>query len=397
MSEEIKETATGELTQGEFKIKKPKKPKKLANKNQTIAKVDLSKTTVDENEKEEVKDEVTEDKIVVDKIVEEEKEVVENKDQGEEEKVEEVKAENIIEETVEEKVIQEEVETKPTEVDATPTLNVPENLESLVKFMNETGGTVEDYVNLNKDYSKVPDDRLLRDYYKKTKPHLDQEEIDFLLEDNFSWDEEQDEERAIKKKKLAYKEEIAKAKKFLESSKNDYYKELKLSSNKNNLPENYEEAMSFLDTYKKSQERQQSLHGTFKKKTVEFFKGDFEGFNFNLGEQSFRYKLNNPSETASRQSDLKSIFKKFLNEDGSVKDYSGYHKAVYAASNADNLAKHFYEQGKADATKDIIAKSKNINDNKPRTTSSGDVYINGLRVKAISGADSSKLKIKRRT
>ena len=155
--------------------------------------------------------------------------------------------------------------------------------------------------------------------------------------------------------------------------------------------------MSFLDTYKKSQERQQNLHGAFKQKTVEFFKGDFEGFNFNLGEKSFKYKLNNPTETAGRQSDLKSIFKKFLNEDGSVHDYSGYHKAVYAAGNADNLAKHFYEQGKADATKDIIAKSKNINDNKPRTTSSGDVYINGLKVKAISGADSSKLKIKRRT
>lgn len=384
MSEEIKETSTGELTQGEFKIKKPKK---LANKKEETVKLDLSKET---DEKSKV--EQTIEKVVLDKVIEDKEESIE---EVEEEKIEEPKVEEIIEEKVEESIQEIKVESK--EDNTKPKLNIPDNVESLIKFMNDTGGTVEDYVNLNKDYSKISEDQVLREYYKKTKPHLDQEEVDFLLEDNFSWDEEQDEERAIKKKKLAYKEEIAKAKKFLESSKDDYYKELKLNSNKTNLPQDYKEAMSFLDTYKKSQERQQNLHGAFKNKTVEFFKGDFEGFNFDLGEQSFRYKLSNPTETAGRQSDLKSIFKKFLNEDGSVQDYSGYHKAVYAASNADNLAKHFYEQGKADATKDIIAKSKNISDNKPRTTSSGDVYINGLKVKAISGADSSKLKIKKRT
>ena len=158
-----------------------------------------------------------------------------------------------------------------------------------------------------------------------------------------------------------------------------------------------QEALDFLNTYKQTQEQAQKLHGTFKQKTQEFFKGDFNGFNFNVGEKEFRYKLNNPTEAADRQSDLKSVFKKFLNNDGSVHDYSGYHKAVYAAGNADNLAKHFYEQGKADATKDIIAKSKNIQDGKPRTTSNGDVFVNGLKVRAITGADGSRLKIKKRT
>jgi len=135
----------------------------------------------------------------------------------------------------------------------------------------------------------------------------------------------------------------------------------------------------------------------FKSKTVEFFKGEFNGFNFDVGEKSFRYKLNNPEDTANRQSDLRSVFKKFLNDKGEVIDYSGYHKAIYAASNSDSIAKHFYDQGKADATKDLMAKSKNINDGKPRATSGGDMYINGLKVKAVTGADTSKLKIKKRT
>ena len=392
MSEEVKQ-------EGEFKVKKkPGRPKKL-NKSTEDATV-----KVDLNQKQE------------DAIPESEPTRVvlppdgESKEEGKEAEVElqpvgEAHAEEqeTPQESKEEKVVEEiieQVEEPAKEIATTPVQQtqpeLPENIESLVKFMKETGGTVEDYVNLNKDYAKVDDNIVLREYYNKTKPHLDSEEIDFLLEDRFSWNDEEESERDVKKKKLAYKEEIAKAKNFLEASKSDYYKDIKLKSNSTATQEQ-QEALDFINTYKQSQEQAQKLHGTFKQKTQEFFKGDFNGFNFDVGEKSFRYKLNNPGEAADRQSDLKSVFKKFLNDDGSVHDYSGYHKAVYAAANADNLAKHFYEQGQADATKDIIAKSKNIQDGKPRTTSNGDVFINGLKVRAITGANGSKLKIKKRT
>ena len=387
MSEEIKETAGGELTQGEFTIKK--KPRKLANKKQDVAKVDLK-----EGLKEEVVEEDTKVVLPSDNVEKEKEEVVEeNKEIVEENKEEVVTQEKPIEEIVE---VKKENVQEQKEVKTAPESKVPENLKDLVKFMNDTGGDLEDYVNLNKDYSKLNDDSILLEYYKKTKPHLEKNEIEFLLEDQFSWDEETEEERQVKKKKLAFKEEIAKAKQYLESSKKDYYKEIKLNSNIG-TSEEQKAALDFVNTYKENQQQAEKLHGTFKSETVEFFKGDFNGFNFDVGEKEFRYKINNPSETADRQSNLKSVFKKFLNDDGSVKDYSGYHKAIYAASNADTVAKHFYEQGKADATKDIIAKSKNIQDGKPRTTSGGDVYINGLKVKAITGADGSKLKIKKRT
>ena len=278
-----------------------------------------------------------------------------------------------------------------------PQIQVPENLQDLVKFMNKTGGSIEDYINLNKDYNSLDDNQVLREYYKKTKPHLNQEEIDFILEDSFSWNEDEEDARTVKKKQLAYKEEIAKAKSELENSKQEYYKEIKLKTSNNAPSEEYEAALDFVNTYRESQDRQTKMHGTFKDKTHNFFKNEFNGFKFDVGEKRFSYKLNDPSQTADQQTNLKSIFKKFLNDDGSVKDYAGYHKAVYAASNTDNLVSHFYEQGRADATKDIMAKSKNIQDGKPRSTASGDVYINGLKVKAITGADSSKLKFKKRT
>jgi len=393
MSEETVGTQVPQ--EGEFKMKKKRgRPRKLANKKDDSIKVELNK-----KEEDAVQEPITENSVqsTGEESKEERKEAeVELQPVGETHSEKQTSSDEVKEE---EKIVEEIIET-PVEAKATtPTpeaqqVNVPENLENLVKFMKETGGTVEDYVNLNKDYTNVDDSKVLREYYSKTKSHLDKEEIDFLLDDKFSWDEDVDDERTVKMKKLSYKEEVANARKFLEDSKGDYYKEIKLRSN---ITPEQQEAMKFWDTYKQNQEEAAKMHGHFKSKTVEFFKGDFNGFNFDVGEKSFRYKLNNPEDTANRQSDLRSVFKKFLNDKGEVIDYSGYHKAIYAARNSDSIAKHFYDQGKADATKDLMAKSKNINDGKPRATSGGDMYINGLKVKAITGADASKLKIKKRT
>ena len=258
--------------------------------------------------------------------------------------------------------------------------------------MSETGGTVEDYVTLNKDYSKYDDKLLVKEYYKKTRPHLNDEEINFVMQDNFLYDEEVDEERFVRKQKLAYKEEVAKAKNFLEQMKSKYYDEIKLRPSVTN---EQKKATEFFQRYNKEQQHITQAREDFVKSTEDFFHNKFEGFNFEVGDQRFKYQVSNPTEMTNAQSDVSKIIQKFSDKQGNITDLSGYHKALYAARNADRLAEHFYEQGKADATRDIIAKSKNINnDPKPIAT---ETMSNGWKVKAVSGVDSSKLKIKKKS
>jgi len=273
-----------------------------------------------------------------------------------------------------------------------PTFDLPENVENLVQFMNETGGTIEDYARLNADYSKVDNNTLLREYYKKTKPHLDDEEISFIMEDKFQYNEDEDDERDIKKKKLAYKEEVASAKKFLDEVKDKYYKEIKLRPG---VTQEQQKAIEFFNRYKKDQEVADKQYQDFQNQTNNLFNKDFKGFDFDLGEKKFRYGIKNAEETAKAQGNLQNFVGQFLDDKGNVKDAKGYHKALYAARNVDTLAKHFYEQGKADAVKDVVKKSKNVS-NEVRQTQSGDVFTGGIKVRAISGSDLSKLKIRTR-
>lgn len=268
---------------------------------------------------------------------------------------------------------------------------LPENIEKLVSFMEETGGTVQDYVALNKDYGSYSSKDVLREYYTKAKPHLDQEEISFLMEDNFDFDEDVDEPREIRKKKLAFKEEVANAKQFLENSKSKYYDEIKLRPG---VTQEQQEAISFYDQYKQQQEVATQVHGDFRDRTKKLFNNEFKGFEFNLGEKRFRYGIKDPVKVGELQADVQNFVGKYTNEEGLMTDAAGYHKAMYAAMNADKLANHFYEQGKADGVKSIISGSKNPSKDEPRRVADGNVFINGLKVKAISGLDSSKLKIK---
>jgi hypothetical protein len=270
--------------------------------------------------------------------------------------------------------------------------NVPENLEKLVSFMEETGGTIDDYARLNADYSNVDGEALLKEYYKKAKPHLDSEEIDFVIEDSFSFDEDLDEARDIRKKKLAYKEEVAKAKSYLESLKDKYYAEIKLRPGIN--PEQ-KKATEFFNRYTEEQELSKVNQERFRSQTDELLNNEFKGFDFKVGEKKFRYGVKDPVKVADNQKDISTFIKTFLNDKGEVVDTKGYHKALYAARNADTIAQHFYEQGKTDAIKSQLAKSKNIT-TEPRATQDGSVFVNGFKVKAISGQDSSKLKIKTR-
>ena len=268
---------------------------------------------------------------------------------------------------------------------------LPENVEKLVNFMEDTGGTVEDYVRLNADYSTVDETQLLREYYKKTKPYLDAQDMDIILED-YEYDEDLDEERDIRKKKIAFKEEVNKARNFLEETKSKYYDEIKLRPG---VTQDQQKATDFFSRYNEEQKVNTVKQENFKDATNKLFNDDFKGFDFNVGEKKFRYGVKNPSAVAEQQSDITNFIGKFLNKEGEIADAKGYHKALYAARNADTIAQHFYEQGKADQVKEVVAKSKNIT-TESRKTSTGSEFVNGWKVKAVNGnSSSSKLSIKK--
>jgi len=310
--------------------------------------------------------------------------------------VEESALEEITEEIQQQaEVLEEEVEQAIVEAQAG--VELPENIQKVVEFMNETGGSLEDYVKLNTDYTSLNEDQLLREYYESTRPHLDKEDIDFLMDDNFSFDEDLDEERDIRRKKISKREELSKAKNHLDGLKTRYYEEIKAGSKLN--PEQVK-AVDFFNRYKKENEeatataaRQQS---TFDAKTEKLFSNDFKGFDFNVGEKKFRFKVNNADKIKESQSDITNFVKKFLNDKNEMNDAAGYHKSLFTAMNPDAIANHFYEQGKSDAIKTTMAKAKNI-DMDPRGVHENVKASNGWTVKSVSGGQSSsKLKIRRK-
>ena len=327
--------------------------------------------------------------------------VQQNEESGQETNMElqEVGEENaVVEEVtdVEEPAAEPEVTKQDVinEAAENPQIELPENIQKVVDFMNETGGTLEDYVRLNTDYSNIDDNALLREYYKQKKPHLSQDEIDFLIEDNFSYDEELDEERDVRRKKLAFKEEIAEAKNFLNSLKDKYYDEVKLGSR---LTPEQQEAINFFNRYKEEQsdlqQTQERSLKNFTEKTNQVFNEDFKGFDFKVGDKKFRFNVKDVNSTKEAQSDILNAFSNFLDENNTLKDGVGYHKALFAARNADSIANHFYEQGKADAIRQLNAQSKNINMD-ARKSAGSVIEAGGMKVRAISGDDSSKLKVK---
>lgn len=375
--------------EGDFKIKsKPKKPKNLGKANE-ITKVEINKDVP--KDQGEVIPEVTKvelketPEVSIAEETPEQEEIVQVNNTDEE-------VTSVIEEITEEQVdnLEQKLDEALTDLEQSGT-KLPENIEKLVSFMEDTGGTLEDYVRLNYDYSNVSETALLKEYYKKTKPHLDDEDIDIILED-FSYDEDLDDEKEIRKSKIALKEEVAKAKSFLDETKSKYYDEIKLRPG---VTQEQKKAVDFFNRYNEEQKVAEQKHNDFLQKTKSLLNDEFKGFDFKVGEKKFRYGVKNVNEVAKEQSNISTFMERFLDKNGNVSDAKGYHKALFAARNADTIAQHFYEQGKADAVKEVVAKSKNIT-TEPRQNASGNVFVNGLKVKAISGLDSSKLKIKTR-
>ena len=278
------------------------------------------------------------------------------------------------------------------EVEAQESIDYPENIQDLVKFMNETGGTLEDYVALNKDYEKFEQMDLLHEYYTQTKPHLSVDEIAFLIDDKFSYDEEVDDAKDIKRKKLAFKEEVAEAKYHLENKKANYYKEIKAG---NRLTPEAKKALDFFNRYNTETEQQQKItqsqRDVFNNKTNSLFNDKFKGFEYNVGDKRFRFNVKNVDKVRETQSDINNFTKRFLDKENKMADAPGYHKALFTAMNSDAIAQHFYEQGKADAIKESVKSAKNINMD-PRSGHQ-EVEVGGIKARVL-GENSSGIKLK---
>ena len=319
-----------------------------------------------------------------------EQETVEEQQVEEQEPVlQEITEEEVVEKTEE---LTEEVAEAVEEARESGT-PLPENIQKVVDFIDETGGSLEDYVKLNQDYSKLEDNALLREFYSQTKPHLNRDEIDFLMEDNFKYDEEVDEERDIRRKKLALKEQVANAKSHLDGQKSKYYEEVKAGSR---LTPEAKKAMDFFNRYNKESEETNKIAekqtNTFKLKTKEVFNDKFKGFEYNVGDKRYRFNVKNANEVKETQGDINNFVKKFLNENNEMSDAKGYHKSLFTAMNPDAIANHFYEQGKADAMKDSVAKAKNVSMD-PRQSFSND-NTSGPKVRVLNDDTSPTFKFK---
>jgi hypothetical protein len=382
MAKKKKEKVVEETTQ-ETKVNEPKgdvtevqekmKMKPIVEE-QTVTKVNLDESLKTEENTD------TEQEVV--------EEVLPEQDTAQDEDVpivEEITNEEQVEETVEE-VITKSIETG---------VELPENIQKLVNFMDETGGDLNDYITLNQDYSELDNHTLLKEYYKTTKPHLSEEEIDFVMEDEFAYDEDVDEDKQIKRKKLAMKEQVAQAKLHLESVKSKYYEDIKMGSK---LTSEQQNAIEFFNKHNEESERNRVIgekqSEVFRMKSDQVFGDNFKGFEYNVGDKRFRFNIKDKQNVRETQGDINNFIKKFLTEDNMIDDARGYHKGLFTAMNPDQVANHFYEQGKADALKDSIAKSKNVNMD-PRQAHVENVNTSGFSARVLNddGPD-FKFKIK---
>ena len=382
--EETTEQPKVDDTVEKIKVKKKSTMKKLSQDDEVI-KVDLTKPKENADTKQKTAD------VATDESTEDIQEVVEEVPQ-EQTSVQDEEQPVVEEITEEVEELTEQVEGAVAEAETTGKPD-PEKIQKLMDFMEDTGGDLEDYVKLNQDYSKLDNQSLLKEFYKQTKPHLDSEEIDFLMEDYFSYDEDIDDERDIKRKKLAMKEQVAEAKLRLDSEKSKYYEDIKYGSK---LTGEQQKAIDFFNRYntesKEQQEVAEKQHKTFLNKTNKLFNKEFKGFEYKVGEKKFRFNIKDSNTVKDTQSDINKFVKKFLNKNNEMEDAKGYHKSLYTAMNADKIANHFYEQGKADALKNSVAKSKNISMD-PRQQHSGEINAGGMKFKVL-GESSNDFKFK---
>tara|TARA_R110001599_G_scaffold139190_1_gene318905 strand:+ start:381 stop:1547 length:1167 start_codon:yes stop_codon:yes gene_type:complete len=379
-----------EETKNETKDNVTKVKMKKKTLENDIVKVDLSNPP--ESKSEEVEEQSAEEEVVV---INEEPKAENSKEETIEQSEEELPP---LEEITEEDLRKTEDEISDAIIESNETGKpLSEQLQKVVDFMDETGGDLNDYVNLNRDINEMDDSEVLDEYYRSTKSHLSPEERNFLLEDTFGYDEETDDTKEIRKKKIALKEQVAEAKAHLDRQKSKYYEDIKAGSK---LTNEQQKAIDFFNRYNKESEQQQkqseASKKVFKQRTSNVFNENFKGFDYEVGDKKFRFNVKDIEQVKETQSDLNNFINKFADENKEhIKDAEGYHKSLFTAMNADAIAKHFYEQGKADAIKNQVARDKNINMD-PRQTH-GETNVGGVKYKVLGDtANDFKFKIKRK-
>mgnify|MGYP003645001340 FL=1 len=390
--EENVENVVEETTQDQVVETKADESKFDSAGDNTILKVDLSQPPPEPTQ-----DEIKENNPNNEGVVTELDNAESTEKQEEIQPQEQTQEAPVLEEVTNEEVKEQAEELTEEIIEAQETGKaLPENLQKVVDFMEDTGGSLEDYVKLNQDYASYDNDTLLREYYSNTKPHLDNEEISFLMEDQFSYDEDADNERDIKRKKLALKEQVADAKAHLDRQKSKYYEEIKAGSK---LTTEQQKAVNFFDRYNKESEESQRIaekgKNVFVEKTNQVFNNEFKGFDYNVGDKRYRYNVKNPDSVKQTQSDINNFVQKFTDKNnGQINDAKGYHKSLFTAMNPDAIANHFYEQGKADAMKNSVAKSKNVSMN-PRQSFSNE-NTSGMKVRIVNDqlSDTASFKFK---
>ena len=271
---------------------------------------------------------------------------------------------------------------------------LPDDVAAYMKFKKETGRGFEDFLKINKNYESMDEDSILKEYLHATQEGLDSDDIQTLMEE-YKYDEDIDDESKVKKTKIAKKRIIADAKKFFTEQKEKY--KLPLESRgpaiSDEEKEEFEEYRQYMQKARTVEEETNRKRQWFDQKTDEVFNGEFKGFEFNVNDQKFKFSPGDAAELKKVQSTPANFINKFLDENGLMKDAAGYHRSLAIAMNPDKFAKHFYEQGLADATDDVTRKIKNVNMSErraPEVTSTNS----GFQVKAVNPDSGRKLKIR---
>ena len=270
--------------------------------------------------------------------------------------------------------------------------SIPEDVANFLKYKKETGRSIEDYVKLQQNFDDMPDDTLLRNYYLITEEGLDSEDVDYLMEE-FDIDEEIDEKSEIRKKKVAKKKAIAKAKGYFRKQQEAYKQPLE-SSGAANLEESdeYKKLKQWYKDALTQNDAASSMRDRFVKRTEDYFDSEFKGFKFNIGDKEVVFSPQSAEELRSKQNDFRNFVNKYTDSSGEVSNFSEYHRALALAMNPDKFAEFFYEQGKAEATEDVMRKTKNIKMNTrqaPEVVSKG-----GMKIKSLSNSSGRGLKIR---
>jgi len=314
--------------------------------------------------------------------------VEENKQDPKEEQVEEAKADA--------PAVEEEVREEPEEVLSNTeekNIDLPEDVKAFIKFKEETGRGMDDYVKLNVNYDEMDQADLLRQYVKQEKPHFDEDDVSYYIESNYVALED-DDDNVARKKKLDLKETIYKAKEHFNKLKENYYSPVESTGD---VPEEYEKAFSFYSDYKKKQDKQEILsqkRGQFFLEQTNKLYDQIEGFEFDLGDSKQVYKINDKESAKKQTASLNEFVGKFLDKDGYIKDTAGYHRAMTIAAQPDQFAKYFYELGKANAVDGIVKETKNIDMTVKSNT--GQTEDGRTRFRAVDSGSGSSLKIKKR-